>query len=168
MKKAALFVAICLLLIPAVAGATDYKSWVPLLPRTLDGMAPSGEPQGMNMEMGGQKWSSLNQEYTSRDGKRSANLSITAGMGAPQVQNYQAMAGMNMNMDTGDQLIKTVNVTGHKGMLTLDKKDKTATLVIFLKNNMVVAVQADPATKESDVTRIAQQVPLAQFAARAR
>jgi hypothetical protein len=166
--KTALFVVLCLLVIPLVAWATDYKAWIPLLPPTVNGLTPSGEPDGMNMEMGGQKWSSLNQEYTSRDGKRSVDLVVMAGKGAPQAQSYHAMAGMNMNMETGDQVIKTLSVAGHKGMLTLDKKDKTGTLVLFLKNDMLVVVNADPATNESDVTRLVQHLPLAQLAAKAR
>jgi hypothetical protein len=80
----------------------------------------------MNMDMGGQKWSSVHQEYASLDGKRSAELSIIAGKAAPQAQAFQAMA--NMNMETEDQVMKTVDVAGHKGMLTLDKKDKSGTL----------------------------------------
>lgn len=166
MKKAALLVALCLILVPVVAGATDYKDWLPLLPRTLDGMAPSGEPDGMNMEMGGQKWSSLTQDYVSRDGKRSVELSIWAGKGAPMVQTYEGMP--NMNMETTDEIMKTVTVSGYKGMMSLEKKDKTGNLTIFLKNHMVVVVQAEPVTKQSDLTRLAEQIPLVQFEAKAK
>lgn len=166
MKKAALLVALCLILVPVVAGATDYKDWLPLLPRTLDGMAPSGEPDGMNMEMGGQKWSSLTQDYVSRDGKRSVELSIWAGKGAPIVQTYEGMP--SMNMETTDEIMKTVTVSGYKGMMSLEKKDKTGNLTIFLKNHMVVVVQAEPVTKQSDLTRLAEQIPLVQFEAKAK
>ncbi len=166
MKKAALLLALCLILVPVVAGATDYKDWLPLLPRTLDGMAPSGEPDGMNMEMGGQKWSSLTQDYASRDGKRSVELSIWAGKGAPMVQTYQGMP--SMNMETEDEIIKTVTVSGHKSVMSLEKKDKTGNLAIFLKNYMVVVVQAEPVTQQSDLTRLAEQIPLAQLAAKVR
>jgi len=164
MRKLCVVLTLCLLLLPAIAGAADYRAWLPLLPRTLGGMAPSGDPDGMNMDMGGQKWSSLNQEYTSRDGKKTAQLSIVGGAMAPQVQGFQGMAAMNMNMETGDQLIKTVNVSGHKSMLTLDKKDKTGTLMIPVKKDMVVVLTVDPATRASDLTGLAQQIPLSRFA----
>ncbi len=87
-KKMFAIAVLCLFLFPAVAGAFDYKAWMPSLPKTLGGMTPTGEPDGMNMDMGGQKWSTLNQEYTSRDGKRTAQLSIVAGQMAPQVQGF--------------------------------------------------------------------------------
>jgi hypothetical protein len=89
-------------------------------------------------------------------------------MGAPQVQGYQAMAGMNMQMETGDEIVKTVTVSGRKAMLTLDKKDKTGTLVIYLENYAVVVLQADPATEEAHLTQLAQELPLDKFAAAAK
>jgi hypothetical protein len=166
MKKVCVVFALCLLLLPAVAGALDYKAWFPLLPRTLGGMAPSGEPDGMNMDMGGQKWSSVHQEYASLDGKRSAELSIIAGKAAPQAQAFQAMA--NMNMETEDQVMKTVDVAGHKGMLTLDKKDKSGTLMIPLKNDTVVVLHLEPASGETEIMQLGQHLPLAQIAAKAK
>ncbi len=162
MKKVSVLLILCLFLVPAIAGAYDYKTWFPLLPRTLGGMAPSGEPDGMNMDMGGQKWSSLNQEYKSRDGKKTAQLSVVAGQAAPQVQGFKGMAAMNMNMETGDQLIKTVNVSGKKGILTLDKKDKSGTLMIPVKPDMVVVLTAEPASVSS-LTSLAQQIPISRF-----
>lgn len=165
MKRILICCALCLFLLPLTAQALDYKAWIPLLPDTLDGMARSGEPDGMNMEMGGQRWSSVNQEYVSGDGKKSVQLSVVAGIGSPQVQGYQGMVGMSMQMETEDEIVKSVNVSGHKAMLTLDKKAKTGTLIIPLENDMVVVLEADPATDEAHLTRLAQQLALAKFAA---
>ncbi len=162
-KKMFAIAVLCLFLFPAVAGAFDYKAWMPSLPKTLGGMTPTGEPDGMNMDMGGQKWSTLNQEYTSRDGKRTAQLSIVAGQMAPQVQGFQSMAGMNMNMETGDIIMKTVNVSGKKCMLNLDKKGKTGTLMIPLKNHMLIGLTLNPTTRASELTSLAQQIPLSRF-----
>ncbi|HID30606.1 MAG TPA: hypothetical protein EYP19_11460 [Desulfobacterales bacterium] len=168
MKKVSVVFWLSLLLFPVSAEAIDYKAWIPLLPGTLGGNPRSGDPEGMNMEMGANKWASLNQEYASGDGEKSVELSIMAGMGAPQVQGYQAMAGMNMQMETGDEIVKTVTVSGRKAMLTLDKKDKTGTLVIYLENYAVVVLQADPATEEAHLTQLAQELPLDKFAAAAK
>ena len=156
------------MLFPVSAEAIDYKAWIPLLPDTLGGNAQSGEPEGMNMEMGEHRWASLNQKYASGDGKKSIELSIMAGMGAPQVQGYQAMAGMNMQMETGDEIIKTITVSGRKAMLTLDKKDQSGTLVIYLENYAVVVLQADPATEEAHLTQLTEKLPLDKLAAAAK
>ena len=168
MRKVSVVLALCLLLFPVSAEAVDYKAWVPLLPDTLGGNPRSGEPEGMNMEVGDLKWASLNQGYASGDGVKSIELSIMAGMGAPQVQAYQAMAGMNMQMETGDEIIKTITVSGRKAMLTLDKKDQSGTLVVYLENYTVVVLQADLATDETHLTQLAEQLPLDKFAAAAK
>ncbi len=164
MKRVSVLLIVCLFMMPAVAGAFDYKAWLPLLPRTLGGLTPSGEPDGMNMDMGGQKWSTLNQEYQSRDGKKTAQVSIVAGGMAPQVQGFQGMAAMNMNMETGDQIIKTVDVSGKKSMLTLDKANKSGTVMIPVKKDMIVALTLEPATSVSELTSLAQQLPLSKLA----
>ena len=163
MKKVSLLLVLSVLLIPLTAGAFDYKAWFPLLPHTLGDMVPSGEPDGMNMEMSGQKWSSLNQEYASRDGKKTAQLSVVAGQMAPQVQGFQSMAAMNMNMESGDQIMKTVTVSGKKSMLTLDKQSKSGTLMIPVQKDMILSLTLEPATSESELTSLAQQIPISKF-----
>jgi hypothetical protein len=144
----------------------DYKAWVPMLPRTLGGMATSGEPDGMNMEMGAQRWSSLSQDYASRDGNRSAELTVVAGKGAPQVLGFQMMP--KMTMETTDEIVKTVTVSGYKGLFILDKDDKLGTLIIPLKQDVLVNIETQPASGEAELIKLADQLPLAQFAAKAR
>lgn len=166
MRRLSVALALCFLLLPEVAGALDYKTWFPILPQRLGSLQTSVEPEGMNMDMGGQQWSSVHQAYASQDGKTSAELTIMAGKAAPQAQAWQAMA--NMNMETEDQMMKTVDVAGHKGMLTLDKKDKTGTLMIPLKNDTVVVLHLEPALGETEIMQLGQQLPLAQIADKAK
>ena len=142
MKKITVVLVLALLLSPFVAEAFDYKAWVPLLPKALGDMVPTGTPDGMNMDMGGQKWSSVTQEYQSKDGKRTAQFSVVAGQMAPQVQGFQSMVAMNMNMETGDQIVKTVTVSGKKA----------------------VVVNLEPAASVDDLTALAKDIALEQFA----
>jgi len=166
MRRLSVVLALCFLLLPAVAGALDYKAWFPILPQKLGSMQISGEPDGMNMDMGGQQWSSVHQAYASQDGKTSAELTIMAGKAAPQAQAFRAMA--SMNMETEDQIMKTVDVAGHKGMLTLDKKDKSGTLMIPLENDTIVVLNLEPASGEKEIMHLGQQLPLSQLAAKAK
>jgi len=163
MKRVSVVLVVCLILSPVVAGAFDYKAWIPLLPKTMGGMMPSGSPDGMNMEMGGQKWSSITQEYKSKDGRKTAQFSVIAGQMAPQVQGFQSMVAMNMSMETGDQIIKTTTVSGKKALVVVDKKNKTGTLTVPVKENMVVAITMEPATSVSDLTSMVQYVSLSSF-----
>ena len=166
MRRLSVVLVLCFLFLPEVAGALDYKAWFPILPQKLGSMQTSGEPDGMNMNMGGQQWSSVHQAYASHDGKTSAELTIMAGKAAPQAQAWQAMA--DMNMETEDQIMKTVDVGGYKGMLTLNKKDKTGTLMIPLKNDTVVVLHLEPASGETEIMQLGQLLPLAQIADKAK
>ncbi len=163
MRKLFVLLALCVLLTPVMAGAFDYKAWVPLLPKTLGSMVPSGEPDGVNVDMSGQKWSSVNQEYQSKDGRKTVEVAIVAGQMAPQVQGFQSMVAMNMSMETDDQIMKTVTVSGKKGILVLDKQAKLGTLTIPVQQDMIVAITVEPATSPEDVTSLAQYIPLSQL-----
>jgi len=59
--------------------------------------------------------------------------------------------------------MKTVNVSGKKCMLNLDKKGKTGTLMIPLKNHMLIGLTLNPATRASELTSLAQQIPLSRL-----
>lgn len=162
MKKLLGLVSLPVLLIPLGAGAFDYKDWAPLLPKTLGNMAPSGNPDGMNMDMGGQMMSSLEQRYASPDGSKTAQLSIVAGPMAPQAQGLQEME--NLNMETDDQLVKTVTIEGKRCMLNLDKQNKSGNLMIGVQQQMAIMLSIDPANSEAELMSIAKQLPIAAFA----
>jgi hypothetical protein len=166
MRRLSMILALGFLLLPAVSGALDYKTWIPILPQRLGSLQTSGEPDGMNMDMGGQQWSSVHQRYASQDGKMSAELTIMAGKAAPQARAAQAMT--NMNMETEDQVMKTVDIGAHKGMLTLDKKEKTGTLMIPLKNEAVVVFHLEPASGETEIMQLGQLLPLAKIVDKAK
>jgi hypothetical protein len=82
---------------------------------------------------------------------------------APQVQGFQRMATTNMNMETGDVVMKTVDISGKRCMLKLDKKAKTGTVMVPVKEDMLVSLMLEPATSASELTSLARQIPLTRF-----
>ncbi|NIS68692.1 MAG: hypothetical protein GTO12_06975 [Proteobacteria bacterium] len=118
------------------------------------------------MDMSGQKWSSLQQQYSAGDGSKSVELIIVGGKGAPQLANFQMMSAMKM--ETEDQIVKTLDVFGYKGLINLAKKEKSGTLMISLSKEMLVVLDAKPITKEEEILKLAEQLPLAKFAAQAK
>lgn len=166
MRKISFLLALCLLLFSVTAGATDYKAWVPLLPDTLAGLNQSGKPNGINMETNGKKWSSLHQRYSGDKGEKAIELTIVGGEAAPQLAQFQMMS--SMKMETEDQIIKTVKVLGYKGLLNIEKKGKGATLMISLSDEMMVVIAAEAIKSEAKVLKLAEQLPLAKFAAQAK
>ncbi len=155
----------CLLLASVRVDATDYKGWLPLIPPTLGGLAKSGDPDGINMEMSGQSWSSLQQNYTDNSNKR-ASLTIVSGVIAPQAQAFQAMS--QMQMETPDQIIKTVDVSGYKAVLQLSKANKSGSLMISLGEQTLVVIEGEPITNESELSGLAKEVPFKEIAAQAK
>ncbi len=166
MRKISVFLTLGLVFFSLTARASDYKDWVPLLPDSLGGMGRSGDSEGMNMDMSGQKWSSLQQQYSAGDGSKSVELIIVGGKGAPQLANFQMMSAMKM--ETEDQIVKTLDVFGYKGLINLAKKEKSGTLMISLSKEMLVVLDAKPITKEEEILKLAEQLPLAKFAAQAK
>lgn len=146
-------------------GATDYKNWLPLIPETLGDLAKSGDPDVINMEMSGQSWSSLRQNYTDNSNKR-ASLTIVSGVIAPQAQAFQAMS--HMQMETQDQIIKTVNVSGYKAVFQLNKANKNGSLMISLGEQTLVLIEGEPITSEKELTDLTKEVPLKKIASQAR
>jgi hypothetical protein len=156
----------CLLFISAAAGASDYKDWIPLLPEGLGGLQKSGKPEGMNMEMDDQRWSMVQQEYTSDSSEESINLILVGGQGAPQIAGFQTMS--SMKMETEEQIVKTVEVFEYKGLLNLEKNEQRGTLMIALTETMMVVIEAAPITEEGELMKLAQDVPLSKLAAEAK
>jgi hypothetical protein len=166
MRKISFLLALCLSLFSVTAGATDYKAWIPVLPDTLAGLSRSGKPDGINMEMSGQKWSSLHQRYSGDKGEKAIELTIVGGEGAPQLAQFQMMS--SMKMETEDQIVKTVKVLGYKGLLNLEKKGKGANLMISLSDQMMVVIAAEAIKSEAEALKLAEQLPLSTFAAQAK
>ena len=164
-KGKIILMATCLLLVSVWVDATDYKGWLPLIPETLGGLAKSGDPDGINIEMSGQSWSSLQQNYTDNSNKR-ASLTIVSGVIAPQAQAFQAMS--QMQMETQDQIIKTVNVSGYKAVLQLNKANKSGGLMISLGEQTLVVIEGEPITNEGELTSLAKEIPLKDIATQAK
>lgn len=164
-KDKIILMAICLLLVSVRVDATDYKGWLPLIPATLGNLVKSGDPDGINMEMSGQSWSSLQQNYTDNTNKR-ASLTIVSGVIAPQAQAFQAMS--QMQMETPDQIIKTINVSGYKAVFQLNKANRNGGLMISLGKQTLVVLEGEPIANEDELTALAKEVPLKEIATQAK
>jgi hypothetical protein len=163
-KSILLFVFV-FLMIAVMANAADYKVWMPLLPEELGGLKRSGEPEGMNMEMNGKMWSSLHQEYSADNPERAASVTILGGKDAPGMEGFQAMS--SMKMETEDQIIKTIKVSGYNGVFNLEKGEKRGTLMISLRQDLMVILETSPTEDETEIVKLAEQLPLADFVAKA-
>jgi hypothetical protein len=115
--------------------------------------------------MGGQSWSSLHQEYSSKSKKR-ISLTIVSGIVAPQAQAFQSMS--HMQMETQDQVVKTVNVAGYKSLFQLSKAEKNGSLMISVNQQTLVVIEAEPITSEKELLPLTEEVPLKKIATQAK
>lgn len=151
-----------IVLLTAPVSAADYKNWIPLLPQSMDGLAAAGKPMGMNMEMGDQKWSTLSQSYKDKAQPRRVEVNIISGAAAPQAQAFQMLS--KMQVETPDEIIKTLDVSGFPAVFQFSKANRSGTLMISLSQQAMVTITAEPADGEQELVSLAQSLPLRKLA----
>jgi len=161
-----ILIGICLLLLAGAVGAEDYKNWIPVLPDTVGGMAGAGKPDGMNMESDGQKWCMLHQQYGGNQSEKQVDLTLVWGGAAPFMANFQMMS--KFEMETEDQITKTIKVSEYKGVLNLEKPDKRGTLMVALSKELMIVMELVPATKAGDLIKLVEELPLDKFVSQAK
>ncbi len=160
-KVRIILISICFLLVSAPVYATDYKQWIPLLPETLGGLAQSGKPDGVNMEMGGQSWSSLQQKYSNNS--ENISMMIVSGTIAPQAQAFQMMSQFQMETET--EVIKALKVSGHKALFQLNKVENKGVLMISANEQALVILEAMSIADEKQMIKLSKDIPLEEIAA---
>lgn len=150
-----------ILLFPLKPFASDYKPWIPSLPSELGGLKKKDKPQGMNMEMDGEKWSSLTQSYGDEDSENETTLTIVCGTNAPQMQQFKAIP--KMKMETEDQLMTTVKVAGRDAFLTLDKQDKSGFVMILVDERLLITIEMQDCSDKEKLLSVAEQIPFGKF-----
>ncbi|RJR23818.1 MAG: hypothetical protein C4582_04985 [Desulfobacteraceae bacterium] len=153
--------ALLILALPVMAGAFDYKSWVPLLPAELGGLKKIGKHEGMNMEMNNEKWATLTQTYGDENTDKEISITIVCGTMAPQMQQFKSIP--KMKMETDDQIMTNISVAGREGFLIFDKNEKSGYLMIPLGNQMLITLETENAADQDKLTAIATELPLDKF-----
>lgn len=152
---------VCLFLTVTAAGAADYRDWLPLLPDSIAGMKKSGEPKGVNMNMGEDSWSLLKQKYAGDSGWIRVN--IIAGSKVPQVRAFKNPEEFATQSEK--KSARFLEVSGSKAFLELKKKAESGRLVILLQKHAVAAIEAKPVSSEKKLLSLAKALPLDKIAA---
>ncbi|MDY6825143.1 MAG: hypothetical protein SWH68_15320 [Thermodesulfobacteriota bacterium] len=155
------FITFCLIFVSSAASAFDYHNWIPLLSESIGGMDKQGEPEGLNMEKGGQSWSSIRQQYADAAGKN-ISLSIITGSDAPGIREFKTM--QKFNMENEKKKIKALEVSGHKAVLAFNKKGGRSNLLIAAQDETLVVIETSSFDSEADLVALADDIPLAEIA----
>ncbi|MFP3980415.1 MAG: hypothetical protein ACLFUY_03395 [Desulfobacterales bacterium] len=154
-------IALGFILASSAANAFDYEDWIPLLPDSIGELDKQGEPEGMNMEESGQSGSTVEQEYSDGSGK-DARLTILTGSGAPVIKEFKTL--QKFNMETDERKVKTLEISGHKAVLDLDKKGGKSNLMISVQDKTLVVIGTKSFDSEKDLTSLGNDVPLSEIA----
>ena len=158
---AVLLIVFGLVLASSAVNAFDYKDWMPLLPDSIAEMEKQGDPDGMNMEKGGQSWSTISQKYS--DGQENnAQLTIVTGSDAPGMKKFNTLH--RFSGETGKRKVKTLDISGHKAVLNLDKKGGSNSLLIQAQENTMVIINTSSFDSENGLVSLAEDIPLAEIA----
>jgi hypothetical protein len=160
LRNHVIMVSVFLLLVSGAAGAMDYNNWVPLFPDTIAGMEKSGDLDAMNYESGDQTWSYAHYTYGDDGSGEYIDLTVVGGQAAPQVMTFKTMP--DMNMETEEQIMKTVKVSNYEALLNIEKKKKRGTLIIGLADNLIAVIEVVP-TDEAEIMKVTEDVPLDKF-----
>lgn len=153
-------VSLCFILASSAINAFDYKDWVPLLPESIGGLAKQGAPEGMNMEKTGQSWSVLKQDYSDDKGN-DARITIVTGTNAPGVREFKAM--QKFNMQSGKREVKTLEVSGYKAVLDLNKQGGKSSLMIAPQDKTLIVIETSSFDTEDDMISMGKDVSLADI-----
>ena len=160
-SKIIAFTAAFMLLAAPVVNALDYKDWLPLVPEKIGGLERQGDADGMNMEQSGQSWSAFEQNY-SNGGENQVQLKIVSGSDAPGIRKFEAL--QKFNMETAEKKVKTLDVSGHKAVLELNKKGGKSNLIVSAGEQTIVIFSTSSFDHEEDIISLADEVPLDKIA----
>ncbi len=143
------------------AHAFDYNNWIPLLPDTIAGLDKKGDPDGMNMERGEESWAVLKQQYADAAGK-DIELSIVTGSNAPGIKQFESM--QQFSTETAETKVDTLEISGYKSVLNLDKTGGKSSLLIAVQEQTLVIFETASFDDEESLISLADDVALAEIA----
>ena len=156
-----------------VAGSNAGKSPGIAVPaKTLAGFLPSvsgysakGEPETMEMEMNGAKYSHAMQTYENGDKRIKVSIldyNYIAGLSAA----YGMM--MNMNLETNDESMHSEQFGGNPGWVDWKKKSNSGTVGVVVGDRIYVVVEAQNGATLDDLKSVANSVNYSAIASAAK
>ncbi|MFI5263250.1 MAG: hypothetical protein ACHQM6_01905 [Candidatus Kapaibacterium sp.] len=134
--------------------AIPAKTLAGFLP-TVSGYTPKGEPETMEMEMAGAKYSHATQTYNNGD-KR-----ITVG-----IYDYNYIAGltaaysmfMNMSLETNDESLHSETFNGNPGWIDWKKKNNDGTVGVVINQRVFSVIEAHGGATLDDLKSVANSI----------
>ena len=160
MRARALFSAVFFALIvagQAQAEPVNFKELIPLVSISIPGWTP-GTPNGTTVKSPVEA-SEAALEFTKGD----TSLEVAIFDGGPALGSAAAMAGQ-VDMESTEEVIKSLTIKGYKATLYLNLKEKESDLVIMVPPRFAVTVHLSGASDAELLKSVAAQIDLAKLA----
>ena len=144
-----------LVLISVISGvsqekAVNYKELQKMLPSSISGYSPAGDPDGSSFEMNGMSYSTAVQDY--ENGESELTISIHDYQGAEAMYSTATMAwSMGMSFEDDEQSAKGVNIDGAQGWHVYQKEDRTSELMVGYKERYLITIVVTESDKEKAI-----------------
>jgi hypothetical protein len=138
----------------------NFRKLLPFL-GDVPGFTPDDKPEGQTVTMGELSYTIASRSYSSED--KSLTISIYHGPSmAPPYIAFQQMK--NFQVDSSEELIKSIEIKGFPAIEHYTYEDKDATVMILLKEHLLVVVEEEEAEDIEETVKIAKSLPLEKIA----
>jgi len=154
------------------AGSTNKTPGVVIPGKTLAGFFPSipgytakGEPETMEMDMNGTKYSHASQAYENGDKKLKVlffDYNYMTGLAA----GYTAM--MNMSMETNEESMHSEKFNGNPGWINWKKTSNEGTVGVVINDRVFAVIEAHNGATIDDAKAAANAINYSAIAAAAK
>jgi len=144
--------------------AIPAKTLAGFLP-SVSGYTPKGDPETMEMEMNGAKYSHAIQTYQNGDKRIKVSIldyNYIAGLSAA----YAMM--MNMSLETNDESMHSEKFGGNPGWVDWKKKNNQGTVGVVVNNRIYVVVEAENGASLDDLKSVANSINYSGVASAAK
>ena len=134
--------------------AIPAKTLAGFLP-SVSGYTAKGEPETMEMEMNGAKYSHANQSYENGDKRITVSIidyNYIAGLSMA----YSAM--MNMSMETNEESMHSEKFGGNPGWINWKKKSNTGTVGVVVNDRVFVVIESSNGASLDDLKSVANNI----------
>ncbi len=156
----------------AAGTASGKTPGVAIPSKTLAGFLPSvsgytakGEPETMEMEMQGAKYSHANQSYENGDKRITVSImdyNYIAGLSMA----YSAM--MNMSLETNEESMHSEKFGGNPGWIDWKKKSNTGTVGVVVNDRVFVVIEANNGASLDELKSVASNINYSGIASAAK
>ena len=146
----------------ALADVINFKKLEPFVDVQIPGWTMSGKPGGTTVKQGAMSVSQAEAKFKAGDKTLKISVIDLAG------QHFPLQMGQFMEMETDEQVVRTLDVQGFKAMEHYNKVDKEGDLIISVVKRFLVKIEGQKIDNLKVLQDAAQKLDLKKLATLAK